>query len=127
MEVGVDEARPHDMAGGIHRLGTFEWLFADLDDATVFDADIGDVVEQCFRVHDPAVVDDEVVVLGKGRRNGQKTCRQEYADAGRNIHGLDGSFLGVVDFIAALRRGIEDEEITEFDMITFRPSGGRHP
>ncbi len=90
VEVRVNEPRPHDMASGIHRLGTFQWLFAYRDDAAVFDADIGDIVEQRFRVHDPAVVDDEVVVLGKGRRNGEKTCRQEYADAGRNIHGVDG-------------------------------------
>ena len=65
--MGVDEARCHDMAGGIHGLGTFEWFFADRDDAAVLDADIGDIVEQRFRVDDPAVVDNEVVVLGKDR------------------------------------------------------------
>ena len=67
VEVRVDETRCHDLAGGIHRLGTRKCILADRDNATVLDADIGDVVKQGLGVDDPAVVDHQIIVLREGR------------------------------------------------------------
>ena len=45
-----------------------EWLLADGNDATLGNTNIGNVIKHRFGIDDPAVVDDEVVVLGKDRR-----------------------------------------------------------
>ena len=79
MEMGVDEARCHDMAGGIYRPGTLQRLLADFGNAAIFDTDVGDTVKQRFRVHDPAVRDNEVIVLRQGRHSKHDT-HQEAAD-----------------------------------------------
>ncbi len=79
VEVRVDEARCYDVAGSIHCFSPRKSVFADRNNATVLDADIGDIVIQGFRVYDPAVVDHKIIVLREGSRNGQqpgnKCCR----------------------------------------------------
>jgi len=73
VEMGVDEARRHDMAGGIYRLGTLQRFLADFGNAAIFDTDVGDTVKLRFRVHDPAVVDNEIIVLRNDRRRDRDT------------------------------------------------------
>ena len=67
MEVRVDETRRHDVAGRLHRLGPRDCIFGDCNNATVLDADIGNVVKQGFGVDDPAVVDHQIIVLRECR------------------------------------------------------------
>ncbi len=63
--MGVDEARCHDVAGGIQRFLASKRILGDRDNSAILDTDIGDIVEQRLRVDDPAVEDDDVVVLSK--------------------------------------------------------------
>ncbi len=69
----VDEARRDDLAGGIHGLGALQRLFADRDDATVGDADIGDIVIHRFGINDAPIVNNEVIVLRHGWHG--KSCQ----------------------------------------------------
>ena len=52
----------------------FNAFFADGNDATLGNTNIGNVIKHRFGIDDRPVVNDEVVVLGKGRRNGEKAC-----------------------------------------------------
>ena len=62
----VDEAGRHDLAGGIHGLGALQRFFADLDYATVCDADIGDIVIHRLGINDAPITNNEVIVLRQG-------------------------------------------------------------
>ncbi len=59
MGVTVDEARRHDQAVRIDRARGRAHL-ADLDDATVLDADIGAIARLAGSVDDAAAADDEI-------------------------------------------------------------------
>ena len=61
--VGVDKPRRHHMAGGIDGFLAGDLVLGDDGDLAALDADVGDRVIIGFRVHDPAVVDDQVVVV----------------------------------------------------------------
>lgn len=64
------------MTGGVDRLGAGDVVVGDDIDSAIFDADVSNCVVHRLRVHDPAVSDDQVVVLGRGNLRG----REEPAD-----------------------------------------------
>ncbi len=47
-----------------------EWLLADGNDATFGNTNIGNVIKHRFGIDDAPVINDQIIVLGKGRRNG---------------------------------------------------------
>ncbi len=70
--VGVDEPGRDHMAGGVDRLLACDLFLGDDGDPAVLDADVGDGVVLGFRVHDPAIQNDQVIVFGHG---GQRYCK----------------------------------------------------
>ena len=88
VEMDVDEARRHHVAGGVDGFPTGDPVLGDDDDRAVLDADVGVGVMPGFRINHPAVEDDEIVVMGDGwNRCGEESaghcCRP---DDPREIH-----------------------------------------
>ena len=59
--VHVDEARRHDVAGGIDGLPASDRLFGDSGNLTSSDSHIVHGIQARFRVDDSAVLDDNIV------------------------------------------------------------------
>jgi hypothetical protein len=73
--VGIDEPRRDHVAGGIDGFLSGDLFLGDDGDPAVLDADVGDRVIPGFRVHHPAVENDEIVVLGDGgNRRGEESA-----------------------------------------------------
>jgi len=62
VRVGVDKTRRHHQPLGVDGLLPFNLVLGDDGDPAVLDADVGYGVILGFRVHDPAVVDDQIVI-----------------------------------------------------------------
>ena len=90
----VDEARGHDLAGGVDGGLAGERVGADEGDALADDADVGDLVVARRGVHDPAAGDDGVEDVVGGRRGLGALERRR----------VDALGLGDLDGAAALAR-----------------------
>ncbi len=55
------------MPGGVDGFITLNRRFCYYNDFSVFDTHIGYIVKHGFRVHDPAVIDHNIVIGGNGR------------------------------------------------------------
>jgi len=77
VEVRVDEAWRHDQAAGIDGLFSGYPGLGDDRDPAVSDTHIGYPVVHRLRVHHPAAVDDQVVLLGVGERGRREADRHD--------------------------------------------------
>ena len=83
----------------INGLFAADIVLRDDRDPAVLDAHVGNTVEHGLRVHDPAVLDDDVVAVGRVRLAGaqedeQKARRQQPERHGKWLHEAFGATVG---------------------------------
>jgi hypothetical protein len=74
--VPLNKARGHDVTLGVDCLLANDGVLGDHNYFAILDPHIAHAIKIGLGVHDPAVEDGDVEVLGKGRRNGEKACRE---------------------------------------------------
>jgi hypothetical protein len=63
MRVQVDETRSNDMPSRVNGFLASDLGAGNVKNLAVSDTDIAHGVEPAFRIHDPAIQDDEIIVL----------------------------------------------------------------
>ena len=79
MLVAIDKSRCNHQPFGIDGFLACNLVFSDDGDLAVLNADVGDGVLLGFRVHDPASVDDQVIIGSNCRHDHHQAEYQQAA------------------------------------------------